>query len=311
MVSQHIEPETDEQEVGLAVFPAGQVVSLPGPRLSLPTMQELESLKTYGELVVASGLAPKHIDKWETAVVVMRYGHQLGVDEFTALQNMLVIDGKPSMNASLMHSLIMRDHGPDAVLVLESTETICQLVCRRRGSKVSSTVEYTIQEAEKAGLVNKPGPRGGPGVWKAYPKDMLFARAISRAGRQVFRDTTMGLYTPEELGGNVIDVHGEIVDVEAREQTAHIRELRDEHEAEKATAVAHDNTAKATKEQLQNILDLGHALGMSDEKVAEYCGKPGKDLTAAEAEQIRKELNDDLEKRIKADEERAAAAAQK
>jgi len=182
-----------------------------GPRLGLPTSAELQALEAYGNVVVKSGMAPKHIGTWQAAVVVMRYGHQLGIDEFTALQNLFIVGGKPAAMASLLHTLILRDHGNDAIRIVETTHTVCRLVCRRRGSAHTTDIGYTIEEAKQASLVQAGGN------WTKYPADMLFARAVSRAGRLVFRDSTMGMYVPDEIGGSAIEVNGEVIDVEIRE----------------------------------------------------------------------------------------------
>jgi hypothetical protein len=172
-----------------------------GPRLGLPTRDELAALLQYGEIMVKSGMVPKHIATAEAAIVVMRYGHQLGVDEFTALQHMYVINGKPAADASLLQSVMQRDHGGGAVRVKKFTSQEVVIECRRRDTGDVAEVSYTWQEAENAGL-----PKANP-TWNKYPADMLFARCISRAGRQVFRDSTMGMYTPEEIGGNYIEVN--------------------------------------------------------------------------------------------------------
>ena len=154
--------------------------------------------------MVKSGMVPAHIKTPEAAIVVMRYGHQLGIDDFTAMQNMFVVGGKPSAFASLLHSLILRDHGGDAIRIEESTATVTRLSCKRRDGTHRTTITYTIEEARAAGLKD--------GNWAKYPTDMLFARCISRAGRQIFRDSTMGLYTPEEIGGTIIEAEGEVIE---------------------------------------------------------------------------------------------------
>jgi hypothetical protein len=177
-----------------------------GPRLGLPTRDELAALIEYGGMVAKSGLFPT-VKSAEAAVVMMRYGHQLGIDEFTALQNMYLQNGKPTAFASLLHSLILRDHGGDAIRIVEASAERCVLSCARRESPHHRTeVSYTLDEAKAAGLLGKDGP------WKLYPKDMLFARCVGRAGRQLYRDSTLGMYTPEELGGTVIEVNGEVID---------------------------------------------------------------------------------------------------
>jgi hypothetical protein len=50
---------------------------------------------------------------------------------------------------------------------------------------------FTIQNATKAGLVNKQ-------VWKDYPRNMLFARAVSN-GARLFCADIITAYTPEEV----------------------------------------------------------------------------------------------------------------
>lgn len=177
--------------------------------MGLPTAQELATLLEYGQVIVKSGLAPAHIKTPEAALVIMRQGHQLGIDEFTAMQNMFVVGGKPSLMASLMHALILNDHGGAAIQIVESTPAKCELLCKRRDATHASRVSYTIEEAKQAGLKD--------GNWLKYPTDMLFARCISRAGRQVFRDSTMGMYTPEELGSSIIEVNGEVIDTSVNE----------------------------------------------------------------------------------------------
>lgn len=256
-------------------------VAQPGPRLGLPTPSEMESLKAYGQVAIASGMAPKHIDKWETAVVIMRYGHQLGVDEFTALQNMYVIGGKPSMMASLMHAMILRDHGDDAIHVTVSSAERCELVCKRRSASQSTLVVYTMAEANAAGLPTSNA------VWKKYPVDMLFARAISRAGRQVFRDTTMGLYTPEEIGGNVVEAQGEII-----ETTGSVT-----HPVDIASAPERD---KASDAQLDEMKALARQLGLTTNgQIKQRIGAALADITAADAQiaidSMRAELSEIVE----------------
>lgn len=185
--------------------PALRRTTAPGARLPLPTAAELQALTQYANIVLKSGIAPAHFKAPEAVLVVMRYGHQLGIDEFTALQNMFVIGGKPTMMASLMHGLILREHGPNAIQIEQQDERACVLICRPRGANVQTRISFTMAEADKAGLPNKNTN------WKTYPTDMLFSRAVSRAARRVFRDTTLGMYTPEELDANVIEVDGEII----------------------------------------------------------------------------------------------------
>lgn len=206
-----VNPVPNQESTLAVVQPTALPTAHRGPRLGLPTPDELAVLKQYGEILFKSGMVPTHIKSPEAAIVAIRYAHQLGVDEITGMQNMFVLNGKPAAMAGLLHSLILRDHGGRAIKVIESSAERCVLECRRSDSNEVVQVSYTADEAEAAGLLKKDGP------WKQYPADMLFARCISRAGRQVFRDSTMGMYTPEEIGGSFVEVKGEIIDVASGE----------------------------------------------------------------------------------------------
>lgn len=271
-----------------------QSVTRPGARLGLPTQVELNALNAYATLVIKSGLSGAHKTP-EAAVVVMRYGHQLGLDEFTALQNMYVISGKPAAQSSLLHSLILRDHGGDAIVVKKSDATECVLSCRRRDSKVAHEVSYTMEEAKTAGLQG--------GNWSKYPKDMLFARAVSRAGRQVFRDSTLGMYTPEELGSAVIEVNGEVVDeqpetiTEVVEDATPLRSRTKEHvdqtTGEITDAEVTPVTAKITRDQVDRVVELVGKLGLSADDVKAMHGKGHiSKLTGEEGDKLIDELLD-------------------
>ena len=56
---------------------------------------------------------------------------------------------------------------------------------------IGGTDEFTIKDAAKAGIVNKE-------VWKSYPRNMLFARAVSNGARLYCADIVTA-YTPEEV----------------------------------------------------------------------------------------------------------------
>jgi len=76
--------------------------------------------------------------------------------------------------------------------VVTSTDRECVIKCKRRG-RAECVVKFTVDDAERAGLI-KPGSN-----WKKWPIEMLLARCMTRALRQVWRDKVGGRYTPEEL----------------------------------------------------------------------------------------------------------------
>ena len=71
---------------------------------------------------------------------------------------------------------------------------------------------YGIEDAKRAGLLDKKNKDGSPNNWTKYPQNMLFARAISSGTRLYCPDVFNGnlVYVPEELGAQV-DEDGEPV----------------------------------------------------------------------------------------------------
>ena len=69
--------------------------------------------------------------------------------------------------------------------------SICILHGKRADNGDTWTEYFSIDDAKKAGLYR--------GQWLKYPKDMLFARALSRLARQLFPDVIKGCYVQGEI----------------------------------------------------------------------------------------------------------------
>jgi hypothetical protein len=107
-----------------------------------------------------------------------------------------VIQGKPVIGANLMASKI-RMSGYD-YRVTELTMERCLIELFDSQKRSLGTSEFTMKEATAAGLTGKDN-------WKHYPKNMLFARAISNGIRWFCPEIMQGqtVYTPDELGATV------------------------------------------------------------------------------------------------------------
>jgi hypothetical protein len=162
----------------------------------------LEIAKIY----IRSGLMPKAITRPEQAVIILEMGDALGIPKVFAMQSIFVVNNKPGQQADLMRALVFRAY-PDAIFnVLENTDRICVIEAARPGGKVTK-FQFTIEQAKRAGLLNKDG-------WIKYPEAMLLARTTAIVGRVLFADALMGIiYTPEELGADVDD-EGNIVAID-------------------------------------------------------------------------------------------------
>jgi len=171
-----------------------------------------ETIRWVVQSLFSSGPAwrPKHIDTEEKAVVTMLAGLEVGLPPIAAMNQIYVVNGRPTMMAQAQLALIMRSGMGYYVWGKcdDTTATITGYHYTPDGRPPQpQQFTFTIEQAQSAGLTGKDGP-----VWKLYPGDMLRWKAAARMARGVFPDVVLGLYAPDELGAPVRrDEHGELV----------------------------------------------------------------------------------------------------
>lgn len=134
----------------------------------------------------------------QAVLSTLMLGRELGMPAMAALRSVHIIEGKHSLSAELMVALVLKSGLAEYFRLVESTDEICTYETKRRGAPEPLRLSYTIEQAEKAGLLfvrqgKKPGP------WHKMPKQMLRARCKSELARLEYPDLLAGLYTPEEL----------------------------------------------------------------------------------------------------------------
>lgn len=131
------------------------------------------------------------------ALVKVEAGRALGLPALVAMTEVHVIDGKPTLGAGANAALVKASPRYDyRVLFLTNEKCGIRFLERRSGEVLGESI-FTVDDAAKAGLLNK-------GPWKQYPRNMLFARAMSNGVAWFCPDVTMGrVYTPEELGADL------------------------------------------------------------------------------------------------------------
>lgn len=169
--------------------------------------QDWQLLKKQCTAFAMSNLLPKHVydgarnenEVLARAMTIAFKGRELGIPPLYALSEIAVINGKPALSATLMLSLVLRKY-PEANPEFQLSDTAASLTMTRPGGK-PQTFKFSIEDAKKAGLLDKPGP------WKSYTRAMLKSRVVSEACRALFPEALMGIfYTHEELGGQPIDI---------------------------------------------------------------------------------------------------------
>lgn len=165
-----------------------------GKAFSLSPTSLAEAMK-LAELIANSDLAPKDFKgKAGNCLIAMQMGMEVGLAPMQAIQNIAVINGRPTLWG-------------DAALALVQSSTVCEYVretwdekaqtwtCRgkRRDTKEEGVYTFSLADAEKAGLTKKEG------TWQSYRKRMIQMRARAFCLRDNFADVLKGLAIREEI----------------------------------------------------------------------------------------------------------------
>lgn len=145
----------------------------------------------------------KGIASPEQAAVIMLKGHELGFNLTAAFEYIEMIEGKPALKPVGALALLHRSKLVDMKITNEPGA--CTVWMRRRDTGFEYTERYTIEDAQKAGLVKSKG------AWETYQANMLRARAIGFCARVVAPDVLAGLYLTSELTIDDV-VEGEVIE---------------------------------------------------------------------------------------------------
>ena len=170
-------------------------------------LRSIEELYRFAKFVAASPFAPRGFQSPEAIVVAIQYGYELGLTPMQSLQNVAVINGKPSIYGDAMLAVVRASGLLEYITErFEGAGELRKAVCvvKRAGAPHERLTEFGVIDARRAGLWAKPGP------WQQYPDRMLMFRARGFALRDEFGDVLRGLvsveeaadYPPRARGGN-------------------------------------------------------------------------------------------------------------
>jgi hypothetical protein len=150
----------------------------------------------FSHMLAKSQMVPKQYQgKPEDIMVAVQWGYEIGLQPMQALQNISVINGKPSVYGDAAMALVQASpvcEGVDESIEGEGTPNPVAVCIARRKGRNPVIVRFSVEDARRAGLWGKAGP------WQAYPKRMLQMRARGFALRDAFPDVLKGLITAEE-----------------------------------------------------------------------------------------------------------------
>ena len=178
--------------------------------------QTFNELMQFATMAAKSSMVPTAFrGKPEDIMLAVQMGSELGLSPMQAIQNVAVINGRPSVWGDAMPGLCRASPlCEDIVERMEGDGDAMAAVCtaKRRGSK-DVIARFSVADAKKAGLWGKQGP------WTQYPARMLQMRARSFALRDAFPDVLKGLIAAEEAQdmpeGNGTPYSGPIIEAQA------------------------------------------------------------------------------------------------
>lgn len=169
------------------------------------------------------------------------YGDAQGLHPSVALTEIHIVDGKPTMSATLMvgkirmatdpatgktmgHKLRREEIWEDVDGVKTFVGTIAHGI--RGDDGETDSFRFDLRMAMRAGLMTKHN-------WKSYPEAMCWARCVSQLARMLFPDVFLGqsAYTGEELGLEDTTDDG-VPEVDAKPLPAQLEAAPGEPEAE-------------------------------------------------------------------------------
>ena len=167
-------------------------------------IRSVADMQNVAGMLAKSGYFSDARDMAQCFVKVLA-GNELGVGAFASMTGIHVIKGKPTLGAGLMASKV-KAHPDYNYRVIEHTSQVCRIEFFERWDGKLQSVgvsEFTAEDAKRVGTQNM----------NKFPKNMLFARAMSNGVKWYCPGVfSAPVYTPEELGaqtdgeGNVIDV---------------------------------------------------------------------------------------------------------
>jgi hypothetical protein len=186
---QRLDKAVQEFKPSPAFLAAGSMI----PK-SYPQVMEL------AVIMAKSGMVPKEmIGRPEACAVAIMFGLELGLSPTQAIQNIMVVNGRPTIWGDALKALIIGsgkcelfDEDPPHV-ALKNKKGRCRLVRKKEFGGGEIEMEFSVDDAQRAKLWSKEGP------WQTYPGRMLMYRARSWACRDLFPDVLKGMQMREEL----------------------------------------------------------------------------------------------------------------
>ncbi len=168
--------------------------------ISFMDFSNFEMAWKTAEMISKARCIPKEFQGNPSDILVaIQFGHDLGMKPMTSLQNIMIVNNKPSIYGDAMLAVCMAF--PDFIDCIEKydhekQEASCTV--KRKGREPLIRI-FNKKMAESAKLWGKVSSTGIPSPWVTSPERMLQFRARSFALRDMFPDVLKGMPTVEEM----------------------------------------------------------------------------------------------------------------
>lgn len=155
--------------------------------LATTNQLSVNDLTTVSKTFHESGMF-SDIKSAQQAMVKIMAGAEVGLPAFQSMSGIHIIQGKPVMGAGLIASKV-KGSGKYDYKVMQMDDKICSIDFYQGKENIGNST-FTIEDAKKALTKNLD----------KFPKNMLFARAISNGVKWFAPDVFSGpVYVPEEM----------------------------------------------------------------------------------------------------------------
>ena len=150
-------------------------------------LPDADQLMRLSDIFSKSGMFPAISNQYEAAAVI-EYGRELGIKPIMALQTIVPIKGRLSVESKVLYALAL-DRGIKVKIVKKDSKG-CTLEFSEKG-RDPHTTSFTEEDAKRAGLHTKDN-------FMKYPEEMHFNRCLSKGLRAFDPRIFLGLTTREE-----------------------------------------------------------------------------------------------------------------
>ena len=233
-------------------------------KTTLLTPSNLKEAMEYATIIANSAMVPKtYQGKAADILVAVQMGAELGLKPIQALQNIAVINGKPSVYGDALLALVQAHSSFEDIKEWYDEKTNTAFCTVKRKNQTEHTVSFSIEDAKKAGLWGKTGP------WTQYPKRMMQMRARGFALRDKFADALGGLITVEEAQDY------QVVDMPEKNVTPITKTDMLSNKLDHVVLEEEEAAKPEPSETLSELIELIKLHNVSSEVINKWCTKAG------------------------------------